>query len=112
MGVHVEWPPGIRISREEFLALDDEGHIWEYADGYAQDNLCGGIKGEISATLGYLIARVGRPLGLVTAGRCGWWMVNGNLRIPNVTYTRRDRFPDGRIPDGLPEFAPDLAVEI
>ena len=33
------------------------------------------------------------------------------VRAPDVAYVSRERHPD-RMPDGFPEFAPDLAVEV
>ena len=33
------------------------------------------------------------------------------MRAPDVAYVSRERFA-GPIPDGFPEFAPDLAVEV
>ena len=39
-------------------------------------------------------------------------MSDGNLRCPDVGYTRKERLPGGRPIKGFPDFAPDLAVEI
>jgi Uma2 family endonuclease len=39
-------------------------------------------------------------------------MVNGNVRAPDVSFTRKERLPDGIAPQGFGDFAPDLCIEI
>jgi Uma2 family endonuclease len=34
------------------------------------------------------------------------------IRKPDVSFVRRDRFPDGKVTDGTLTFPPDLAVEV
>lgn len=53
---------------------------------------------------------VPRNLGLVVTGRPQFRMADGNLREPDVSFTRRDR-----LPNPLPQiggWCPDLCVEI
>ena len=62
--------------------------------------------------LGYLIMPYAIDLGMLTAPQAGYRMAGGNLRVPDFSFTRFDRFPNSEVPDGFIEFAPDLAVEI
>jgi Uma2 family endonuclease len=39
-------------------------------------------------------------------------MKSGNIRSPDVSFTLKERFPDGRPPKGFGDLAPDLCIEI
>ncbi len=67
---------------------------------------------QIVIWLGRVIGPYADDRGTLTASQAGFRMSNRNVRCPDFGFTRSDRFPNGEVPDGFVEFAPDLAVEI
>jgi Uma2 family endonuclease len=39
-------------------------------------------------------------------------MASGNIRVPDVGVILKQSLPDGKLPDGFGDRAPDLAIEI
>ena len=63
------------------------------------------------AELGNVVPK--QDLGRVFASNLGYWMSNGNLRCPVVSFVPHDRLSDmTRDPKGFLHGAPDLAIEI
>jgi Uma2 family endonuclease len=55
----------------------------------------------------------GNPLGFVVGPDAQTRIVPGRIRIPDVSFSRWEMTPDGRVPmDPIGPFAPELAVEI
>jgi Uma2 family endonuclease len=52
--------------------------------------------------------RVGRIYG----SSAGYRLPNGDVRVPDVSFIRRERLPDGVSPRTFFDGAPDLAIEI
>jgi len=100
------------LSEEEFLALPDDGRKYELVDGEAQEVPTGAKHGDLAITLILLLAGIGRRLGRIFDSSTGFRMAGGNIRSPDVSYVRRDRFPEGEPPIGFVDGAPDLAIEI
>jgi Uma2 family endonuclease len=53
-----------------------------------------------------------RDLGYVLDSSTGFRLPSGNVRSPDVSFVRKGRFPDERVPTGFADVVPDLAVEI
>ena len=49
--------------------------------------------------------------GYVTVGKAGFRMTNGNIRCPDMSFTRREHLAGRELPEGFGEFAPDLCIE-
>jgi Uma2 family endonuclease len=62
--------------------------------------------------LGVLFHPFARGRGLLTGSQAGFRMADGNIRCPDLGFTRKERLPDGKAPKGFADFAPDLCVEI
>ena len=102
-----------KITDEYLLRLPNPpGGKWELVNGRLQEVPTTGKHDQIVIWLGYLIMPYAIDLGMLTASQAGYRMSGGNLRVPDFAFTRYDRFPNGEVPDGFIEFAPDLAVEI
>lgn len=97
-----------KMSEEEFLRLPDDGRKLELVDGEAKEVPTGFEHDAIGAML--MPHAKGR--GFVTIAQAGFRMADGNIRCPDVSFTRKERLPDGKPPKGFAELAPDLAVEI
>ncbi len=101
------------LTDEYLLRLPNRpGGKWEVVDGRLQEVPTTGKHDIIVIWLGYIMMPYAIDLGMLTASQAGFRMVGGNLRVPDFALTRYDRFPNGEVPDGFIEFAPDLAVEI
>ncbi len=100
------------ITDEDLMRLPRDGRKWELVDGGLQEVATSAKHDRIVIWLGYLIFPYADPYGILTASQAGYRMASGNVRLPDFAFTRYDRFPDGEVPDGFVEFAPDLAVEI
>ena len=101
------------ITDEMLLRLpNNPGSKWELVDGGLQEVPTTGKHDIIVIWLGRLIGPYADDYGMLTASQAGFRMAGGNLRVPDFSFTRYDRFPNSEVPNGFIEFAPDLAVEI
>ena len=100
------------ITDEMLLRLPREyGHKWELVDGKLHKVPTTPSHDQIVLWLGYLMMPYADH-GMLTGSQAGFRMAGGNLRLPDLGFTRYDRMPNGEVPDGFMEFAPDLAIEI
>ncbi len=101
------------ITDEYLMRLpNNPGSKWELVEGKLQEVPTSGKHDRIVIYLGYILFPYADPYGMLTASQAGYRMASGNLRVPDFAFTRYDRFPNSKVPDGFIEFAPDLAVEI
>src|SRR5207253_8420969 len=66
----------------------------------------------IGLHIGVLLAPFARGKGFLAGSQAGFRMHSANIRCPDVSFTRKTRFPSGRPPKGFGDFAPDLCIEI
>lgn len=77
----------------------------------------GGFAGEVASEINYLLVTHGKRTGL------GWVLDSEGsyqcfpdeprkVRKPDVSFIRRGRLPEERVPNGHVPIAPDLAVEV
>jgi Uma2 family endonuclease len=106
-----------RHTPEELLEITDRP-MPELIDGqFVERPLMGQKADAVAANLLFII------YGFVKAHQLG--VVNGaqgsfqifpddprKVRIPDVSFTRRDRLPEGRVAEGHAKIAPDLVVEV
>lgn len=104
--------PRKTITDEDLMRLPRDGRKWERVDGRPQEVATSAKHDQIVIWLGRLIGPYADDYGILMASQAGFRMASGNVRLPDFAFTRYDRFPNGEVPDGFVEFAPDLAVEI
>ena len=104
--------PGMPVTEEELMRLPKDGRKWELEDGRLTEVPTSIKHEEIIFNLTVMIAPFTRGRGIVTMGQGGFRMTNGNVRAPDVSFTRKERFPGGHAPDTFGDLAPDLCVEI
>jgi len=100
------------LNEEEFMRLASEGRKLELVDGEAKEVPTGFRHDIITARL---IARIGvsaEARGYVAGSQAGFRMADGNVRCPDVSFTLKERLPEGEPSDHFAPFAPDLAVEV
>lgn len=101
-----------KLTEEEFLRLPDDGRKWELVDGEAKEVPAGFEHDVIALHVGVMLAPYAKGKGFVAGSQAGFRMASGNIRSPDVSFSRKGRFPDGKPPKGFANFAPDLAIEV
>jgi Uma2 family endonuclease len=102
---------------EALLSLPDGGKGYELVDGRLVEKKTGGHASSVAARIVHLLVALGEDLGL------GWVFDSEGsyhcfpdhprkVRKPDVSFIRRGRLPDERIPTGHILIPPDLAVEV
>ncbi len=105
------------ITAEEFLRMPGVGKVDELVRGRMVGvSPTGGRHGKIAVRVG---GRIDAHATRTNAGHCtseqsGYVLSRSpdTVRCPDVAFISRGRCPNGEIPDGFVEGAPDLAVEI
>lgn len=100
------------ISAEEFLRLPDDGRKYELVNGEIREVPAGMRHDEYGARVIYLLYPHARGKGALCGSTAGYRMRSGNIRSPDASFTRSERLPGGRSPEGFGDGAPDLCVEI
>lgn len=110
--------PGMPITEDELMRLPKDGPGNPTAAKY---ELVDGRLTEVPTKFGHdaiilnivlLIGPFMRGHGVGSTGQDGFRMANGNVRAPDVSFTRRERIPGGRPGEGFGGVAPDLCIEI
>jgi Uma2 family endonuclease len=99
---------------DDLLKMPDDGMKHELVDGEILVSPTGVRHSEVAGRILYVIATFleESPIGKVLTPDVGIWLSDGNLRSPDVTFVRNEKFPEGKSPDTFGEFVPDLAVEV
>ena len=103
---------GMPITEDELMRLPRDGRKWEMEDGRLTEVPTQFGHDEIGFNIILLIGPYTRGHGIGTTGQDGFRMANGNVRAPDVSFTRTERIPGGRPGSGFGSVAPDLCVEI
>jgi Uma2 family endonuclease len=103
---------GKKLTEDELLALPDDGRKYELVDGRAKEVPTGARHGRIGTRLIRLLGPYADEHGELFDSNTGFRMASGNIRSPGVAFVSRLRRPDGPLPMGFLNGAPDLAVEI
>jgi Uma2 family endonuclease len=104
------------LTPEEFELLPDSRGL-ELVDGKLQEKKMGTESGSINGRIaGFLWPVVlSSRLGEIIVGdgmyRC-FPSHPKRVRKPDVSFIHRDRLPEGRVPRGITNIRPDLAVEV
>lgn len=110
--------PGMPITEDELLRLPKDGPGNPTAAKYERVN---GRLTEVPTSFGHdeigfnIILLIGphmRGHGVGSTGQDGFRMANGNVRAPDVSFTRTARIPGGRPGNGFGSVAPDFCVDI
>lgn len=101
-----------RMTAEEFLRLPDDGRKYELVDGEPKEVPAGVRHDAIAMHVGVMLYPHTRGRGALCSSQAGYRMRSGNVRSPGVSFTLKERLPDGRAPEGFGDVAPDLCTEI
>jgi Uma2 family endonuclease len=100
------------MTEDEFMRLPRDGRKYELLDGEAKEVPTGFEHDVLGMRLGFLLMPHVKGRGFLTGSQAGFRMTSGNIRCPDVAFTRKERLPDGKPPQGFCEVGPDLAIEI
>lgn len=103
---------GRKLTEAELMALPDDGRKYELVDGRAKAVPTGARHGRIGTRLIRILGPSADGHGEMFDSSTGFRMATGNIRSPDVSYMSQSRLPDGPLPLGFLDGAPDLAVEI
>ncbi len=99
----------------QIMRLPDVGGKYELVEGELVVVAAGREHEDVILALNrHLIPFVTRhDLGPIYQASLGYWMKNGNLRSPDISFVAKDRLNDmTRDPKGFLHGSPDLAIEI
>lgn len=108
-------PPGMATEEDVLAIKNREDRLCELVDGVLVEKVMASYESLLAGIMihfihGYLDQN---PLGVVLAPDGLLWILPHRMRIPDVSFIRWERFPDGRLPaDRVFRVAPNLAVEI
>jgi Uma2 family endonuclease len=108
-------PPGAATEEDALAAKSRYGRICELVDGVLVDKPMGFYEAALAAVLvqllGAFVAR--QKSGLVTGPDGTLRLLPGQIRIPDVSFIRWERFGGQAVSSSpAPAVAPDLAVEV
>ena len=103
-------------TEKDVIALDDRGGpLCELIDGTLVEKTMGVYESWLAMRISHFISSFldKHPLGIVT-GPDGFYKLFGRqVRAPDVTFVRRERLPDGRVPrEPIPALSPTLPIEV
>jgi Uma2 family endonuclease len=99
------------ITEEEFMRLPDDGRKYELVDGEAKVVPTSFEHDSIGVKVLMLIAPYAKGRGYMTLSQAGFRMKGGNIRCPDLSFTCKERLPEGP-PRTFGTEAPDLCIEI
>lgn len=102
----------LKLTEEEFMRLRDDGRKYELVDGEAKEVPAGVKHDIIGATVITLLRPYAKGRGFIASSQVGFRMKSKNIRCPDVSFTLKERFPDGEPPEWFGDEAPDLCIEI
>ncbi|HEU4743383.1 MAG TPA: Uma2 family endonuclease [Meiothermus sp.] len=103
------------LTAEEFWLLPEHRHA-ELIQGEMVDRMpTGGVPGDIASEINFILRAWVKETGLGRVGQEAGFVVRQNpdqVRAPNVYFIRNERIPEGGVPQGFWQIAPDLVVEV
>ncbi|MCY2964912.1 MAG: Uma2 family endonuclease [Planctomycetota bacterium] len=108
-------PPGVATEADVIRIAETEDRLCELVDGVLVEKPIGYEESVVAATLiGLLTPFVSKHrLGVVARESGMMRLAPGLIRIPDISFVSRRRFPDGKRPRGpIAGLAPDLAIEV
>ena len=103
-----------RATEADLLRMPNDGYKYELVDGEIRMSPGGARHGQVGVRLSTLLHTFvsERSLGHVFESSTGFRLPGGNLRSPDVSFVRAGRFENEHVPEGFPDLAPDLVVEV
>jgi Uma2 family endonuclease len=113
--VRLNPPPGTATEQDVLEVERRTGLAPELIDGVLVEKAVGYLESLLAVALAARLRDFVRPgkLGIVLGEGGTLRILPGQVRVPDICFVRRERFPGGELPDtAIPPLAPDLAIEI
>jgi Uma2 family endonuclease len=113
--VRMKPPPGTATERDLLEILNRTNVICELIDGVLVEKAMGYTEGNLALWLGTLLNMylMQNDIGTLGGADSTIRLAPGLVRIPDVSFARWEKFPEGRLPrEPIPDLVPDLAIEI
>jgi Uma2 family endonuclease len=107
--------PGTAKERHVIALHDREDRLYELVEGVLVEKIMGYPESYLAIELGRLLGNfiAEHDLGILTGADGALRLMQGLVRIPDLSFVSWEHLPERRIPeDALPDLTPDLAVEI
>ena len=107
--------PGKATEADLLRTIERKGRLCELVNGTLVEKPMGYDEGSLSIRIGHLLASFldEHDLGNLSGSDGTMRLMPGLVRVPDVSFTRWNKFPEGRRSAGpITDFGPDLAVEI
>ncbi len=108
-------PPGFARVADVIRIHDREGRLYELVDGVLLEKTMGYYESRLAALIVHFLERYleQHDLGIVLGADGSLQVLPNQVRIPDVSFIRWERFPKRQLPASpVPAVAPDLAVEV
>jgi Uma2 family endonuclease len=113
--VRVRPAPGTATEADVLEAEEKYGKLCELIDGTLVEKTVGFREAHLASQINRHLGNhvVPADLGYVAGADGTVKLFPGMVRIPDVAFYLKDKFPGGQLPDEpIPELYPDLAVEV
>ena len=107
--------PGKATEAHLLHMIERKGRLCELVDGTLVEKPRGYDEGSLAMRIGHLLASYldEHDLGNLSGSDGTIRLMPGLVRVPDVSFTRWNKFPEGRRSAGkITNFGPDLAIEI
>ncbi|MHB1426006.1 MAG: Uma2 family endonuclease [Gemmataceae bacterium] len=107
--------PGTAVERHVIAIHDAEDRLYELVEGVLVEKIMGYSESHLAIELGRLLGNfiAEHDLGILTGADGALRLMQGLVRIPDLSFVSWDQLPERGIPEeALPDLTPDLAVEI
>jgi Uma2 family endonuclease len=107
--------PGLATEDDAIELTERKTHLCELVDGILVEKAMGAYESLLAAELIRLVANFVRPrkLGAVLGEAGMLRLAPGLIRIPDVAFLSKEKFPGGRFPrESAWSMVPDLAIEV
>lgn len=101
-----------RITEQEFMRLPTDGRKFELIDGEVREVATSVKHAQIVICMARLMGPFADEVGVLVGSQAGFRMRDGNIRCPDLSLTMYARLPNGEVPEGFGDFAPDLCIEV
>jgi Uma2 family endonuclease len=110
--IHLYPWPGLATEKDVLEVLARTGRLCELVDGILVEKPMGFYESVLATAISHFIRNYleGRKAGIVGGADGMLRIVRERIRIPDVSFIRWNRLPQGR--DPVPAVSPDLAVEV
>ncbi len=101
-----------KMTEAEFMRLPDDGRKYELVDGEAKEVPASVKHDVIAIELAVRLKPLVAEAAYLAGTQAGFRMTTGNIRAPDLSVIFKNSLPQGKLPDGFGDRAPDLAIEI